>query len=140
MIKIRKFDKEKDLSTINEWHIKRNGRSANVGLLPPTCYIASVDEIDSLFVGVYFILDVPIIMLDNFISNPDVGFYKMSKSWIVLFDFIKNLISNVEKLSGREYSIIQCNINERLAKALERHDKDWHFLDSKTIPCFYQLD
>jgi len=140
MINIRKFDKEKDLLTINEWCIKRKGRPANVGLLSPTCYIASVDDVDSLFVGVYFILDAPIIMLDNFISNPDVGFYKMSKSWIVLFNFIKNLISNVEELSGRKYSIIQCNINERLAKALERHDKNWHLLDYSTTPCFYQLD
>lgn len=140
MTAVRKFDVHQDLITLNDWCIERKGRPANVGLLPPTSYIASVDGMDTLFVGVYFILDAPIIMLDNFISNPKAGFHKMTKAWKTLFKFIKQLIANVEELSQRKYSIIQCNINERLAKALARHDEQWHCIDSVTTPCFYQLD
>ncbi len=139
MIKIRKFDIEKDYDSVNEWCLSRKEKHLNTALIPPTTYIASENDEDILFICVYFILDVPIIMLDNFITNPNGNYWKMKRCWKIMFDFIKNLITNVEELSKRKYSVIQCTADSRLVKMLNKTDKSWIILNGTLSPCLYNL-
>lgn len=139
MVKIRKFETEKDFETVNGWCLERKNRVLNASLLPPTTYIASENDEDVFVVGVYFLLDVPIIMLDNFITNPNGNYWKMKRCWKIMFDFIKNLISNVEGLSGKKYSIIQCSADSRLVKMMNKLDKSWIVINGTLSPCLYNL-
>lgn len=139
MIKVRKFDKEKDFDVVNGWCLSRKERVLNTNLLPPTTYIASENDEDILFIAVYFILDVPIIMLDNFITNPNGNYWKMKRCWKITFDFIKNLITNVEELSGRKYAVIQCTADSRLVKMMNKLDKSWIIINGTLSPCLYNL-
>ena len=120
---IEKYSSD-NFQTINSWAKSRNKEIIPL-FLSENGFLVKDENEPILVVFVYFLLGVPVVQLDYFLSKPGISFWKLKKAWKTLFPFIKDYLNEIYKIGGPKYHLINCNIDSRLGKHLKNTDNLW---------------
>lgn len=75
---------------------------------------------DFIFFTVYFVLDAPIAIIDNFMSKKGTSLKKIFEALEVIFNYLKAFFKNIKDMSGAEIKLIKISVHDRLKKGIER--------------------
>lgn len=124
MYKVVKYSQDEHLEAITSWVVSRKGTCGEL-LLSPNGYVVMHND-DPIFCAfVYFVLDVPVVHIDNVYSKPGLHFTQTKRAWQLMVEFIKDFLSIVEVTSSVKFKLIRCITSERLAKAIAAIDDNW---------------
>jgi hypothetical protein len=109
-----------DFPIVSAWAAARNVEIAPV-ILSPNGFLIEDDRGPLAVCWSYLVFDVPIAIIDNFITRPNTSLKQAKDAWRMLFRAVRSFLGNLRDCNGKPlgYNLIRTFCHSSLAKFME---------------------
>lgn len=128
-----------DFDTVAEW-AKARDMQFHPAFLSKNGFIVTDDAGDPCAVSwVYLLFDVPIAMVDNFITRPNSSFKTSMAAWQIMWPTIKAFLTNLVDCEGNplNYQFIRTHCITSLARFAKSNG--WHVSSTTSTQITYEI-